>query len=57
MDECCLVLGQGDGRDHAVNVGMVLHFAAPGVKHGDAPVTSSFGLGGDDVCEGGGAFA
>jgi len=44
-------------RNDAMNVGMVLHLAAPGMQHGGEPAASSLVFGGDDIGEGPGTFA
>jgi len=44
-------------RNDAMNMGVVLHLAAPGMEDGGEPATSSLVFGGDDIGEGPGAFA
>ena len=48
---------EGDARNDEVDVGMVLDFAAPGVKDAGEAESGSLVLGGADVLEGGGALA
>lgn len=57
VDELVVFGIVSDGRDDAVDVGVVLHLAAPGMEDGgDAEAEAGgFELGSGDVVEGGGA--
>jgi len=48
---------EGGGGNDEVDVGVVLHLAAPGVQHAGEAEFRAAGLGGGDVLEGGGALA